>query len=248
MSLRVSSQTLLMAGLLALPVLPPLQQRVRADSSAEEVQPLHQEAGSAEGSTDTTPPETGAGIPQAWAMDARRHDALEFSAGTFTPAGYGPDSRNGLCTALTLCSDEGLFGSVFSLTYVRRLRNNNQHNLDLDVSGYVGIQSVDGPSRTFGMLSVVPTYRLRLPRRLSRLTAGIGAGVNVAIGDMPSEDPNVPVNSQLNLELALTPRMDSKFEITFALEHRCTLFGLLNTKDGSLSGSQWYTVGLRRWF
>jgi hypothetical protein len=65
---------------------------------------------------------------------------------------------------------------------------------------------------------------------------------------MPSEDPNEPVNSQLNLELALTPRKDSKFEITFALEHRCTLFGLLNTKDGSLSGSQWYSVGLRRWF
>lgn len=239
---------LLLAGLLALPVLPPFQQMVRAESAAEEAQRLHQEAGSSEGSSDATTPQTAARIPQAWAMDASRHDAIEFSAGTFTPAGYGPDSRNGWCTALTLCSEEDLFGSVFSLTYVRRLRNNNQHNLDLDVSGYVGIQSVDGPSRTFGMLSIVPTYRLRLPRRLSFLTAGIGAGINVAIGDMPSEDPNVPVNSQLNLELALTPRMDSKFEITFALEHRCTLFGLLNTKDGSLSGSQWYTVGLRRWF
>jgi hypothetical protein len=83
---------------------------------------------------------------------------------------------------------------------------------------------------------------------LSFLTAGIGAGLNVSLGDMPSEDPNVPVNSQLNLELALTPSANSKFELTFALEHRCTLFGLLNTVDGSLSGSQWYTVGLRKWF
>ncbi len=161
-------------------------------------------------------------VPPAWALDDSRHEAIEFSAGTFTPAGYGPDSANGWCTALTLCSDDPLFGSVFSLTYVRRLRHHNQHNLDLDVTGYVGTQSVDGPTRTFGMLSIVPTYRIRLPGKLSFLTAGIGAGLNVALGDMPSEDPNVPVNSQLNLELALTPSANSKFERTVALSSACS--------------------------
>jgi hypothetical protein len=271
MNPRALTLRVALVALVPLPLLPPLQQPTQAEPAPAFSQPQPQSAavppapapssagepdrapqGTPDQTADDQPAEAPAEAPATaapiGALDARRHDALEFSAGTFTPAGYGPDRGNGWCTALTFCSEDPLFGSLFSLSYIRRLWNHNQHNLDLDVTGYGARQSVDGPTETFGMVSLVPTYRLRLPRPLSFLTAGIGVGVNVSIGDMPSEDPHVPVNSQLNLELALTPLKDSSFEVTFALEHRCTLFGLLNTVDGSLSGSQWYTIGVRKWF
>ena len=96
------------------------------------------------------------------------------------------------------------------------------------------------------MFSIVPTYRRYfLKNNKARLNVGIGAGVNVATNDIPSESHgNENLNTQLNLEVAYRINKSNRIDMVIGIKHRCSLFGIIG---GKLRGSQWYSVGFRQW-
>jgi len=184
----------------------------------------------------------------------------KFATGIYSPyEPYGSTWRWDDCSAITFCTSDGLYGDLFSLGYTRRIYNGKTNKFDVDIQAYLAGQvdttGVNNQQRVtgttehfFGMIAIVPTYRVKLPRPLNDITLGAGLGINLATGQVPSDLPyNNPVNSQVNLEIAATPLKDKTLQLTFALQHRCSFFGILNSTDGSNTGSQWWSIGLRKW-
>jgi len=198
------------------------------------------------------------------ALNQTKPNAIEIKYGKFAWGHYSPitnSSNSSSCTALTMCSEKGLFGDIFTAKYIRRLYNAGLNAIDIDSSVYVARQSLLqsssgykvepnwGENQSFAMITLVPTYRLNIPGTNKTASIGLGAGINIALGSVPYEQPyDIPLNSQLNIEVAIAPLKDKTLQITASLEHRCSFFGLLNTTDGTWTGSQWYNIGVRRWF
>ena len=136
-------------------------------------------------------------------------------------------------------------------------RRKGNHKLDIDKIFSFNIQSPKltdgnkiksikgGSSRAFGMISYVPTYRYNFTKFSNRFSIGAGAGLNIAIGQVPSELPNNdPLNSQVNMEIEYhLPRVEKRSSVVLSLQHRCNLFGVIG---GKLKGRQWYTIGFRQ--
>lgn len=96
------------------------------------------------------------------------------------------------------------------------------------------------------MFSIVPTYRYYPKNIGGRLNLGIGVGLNLASRDIPSESKdNENLNTQLNLEIAYRINKKTSSDLVMGIKHRCTLFGIIG---GKLRGSQWFTIGLRKWY
>lgn len=188
--------------------------------------------------------------------------AIGVQVGRFVYGKYAPNANNHFssCTAITFCSQNGLFGHNLSLTYTRRLWIGGSNHLDVDLGMAIAEQAVKfdqgrvaslsgGPSTTVAQFTVVPTYRRRLPKPLKAVTLGAGLGLNLSSTAVPAEQPyNIPLNTQFNLEIAVKPMQQRSLEVVAALQHRCSFFGLLNQQDGRYSGSQWYSIGIRQWF
>ncbi len=190
-------------------------------------------------------------------------NAIELKYGKFGWGNYAPTATNNYssCTAITLCNDKGLFGNVLTAKYIRRIYSIGLHALDIDGSVDAASQSIElttlgnkyeptgGDKKNFAMMTLVPTYRLSLPATKGRASIGFGAGINIALGSIPYEQPyDIPLNTQFNIELAVSPLKDKTLQLTASLEHRCSFFGALNTADGTLTGSHWYNFGIRKWF
>jgi len=185
-----------------------------------------------------------------------------FSSGFWMPIqstdGYKDWTYND-CNAFTFCSPEGLFGGLVNIAYTRRLVAANRNSLDLDVAAGVGWQSpvinsnsqgVDyvesyrgGENQFFGLFTVMPTYRLRV---FEWLSVGAGGGVSYAVNGVPA-DMGGSLNFASKIEIGLRPFENKTIETTFSFNHRCAVFGLLN-ESGRLTGSQWYSLGFRKWF
>lgn len=207
-------------------------------------------------------PEVPAAMLDPWQRsDDAKRNAVSVAAGMFHRGWYSVwDTENNtfvLCNAWTLCGEE-LFGGVVSVDYTRRLRHRGNFSLDLDVSASLAYQNIqeswyqpippDQQESTFGMVAVVPTLRWRLPKPLRPFTVGVGAGLNLAIGDVPYEYPyDIPLMTAVNVELAYQPKPTARYELFAALRHRCAAYGLLNTTDDARPGSQYYLLGFRSW-
>ena len=196
-------------------------------------------------------------------------NAIGVEIGTFNSSPWFPYTVNqdntewqyNPCNSLYLCSETGFYGGLINVNYIRRLLSSKQHSLDLDISGGGGwqspqikksfskdiyfVESYKGGSRKFfGMLSLIPTYRLQV---FDWLSLGAGAGINYVIGELPSDIQGQNLNAAAKLELAFRVVESNEIEFTFTLNHRCAFFGTLNeTKENS--GSNWYTLGIRKWF
>lgn len=216
------------------------------------------EAGSAE--AETAAAEAKPSLPPAGPQQHRH--AIGVQVGRFVFGKYAPNANNNFstCTAISFCSEKGLFGSILSLTYTRRLWQRESNQVDADVGVAFAEQSVQldngqvtaisgGPATTVALLTLVPTYRLRLPKPFKAVSLGAGLGLSLATARVAAEQPyEIPLNTQLNLEIAIKPALNRGLEVVAALQHRCSFFGLLNQQDGRYSGSQWYSLGIRQWF
>ncbi len=176
-------------------------------------------------------------------------NAIEINIGKFHLGPYAPyqiqKKRWNKCNTLYFCETEKLFGSVFGIKYIKRYFKSNKNNVDIDSSIILGSQNYKSTENDFAMLSIVPTYRRRLIYLDNKVQLGIGAGLNLAIGDIPFEgNDNTALNTQLNLEIGYRLKEKEKLDLTASIQHRCTLFGLIG---GDFRGSQWYTVGIRKW-
>ena len=195
-------------------------------------------------------------------------NAIEIKYGMYSSGFWFPvQPQNGInnweynsCNSFFFCSEDGLFGGNVELKYIRRLVSSGRHNFDLDTSGSFGWQSpqisrsisldkdfavtrTGGETQFFGTFSVVPTYRFNVNEWLG---LGIGAGINYAT-DIPDDIGGNQLNAAANFEIAVKPLSSKDLELTFAFQHRCAFFGTLN-EEGESSGSNWYALGLRKWF
>ena len=175
--------------------------------------------------------------------------AIEISFGSFHPGPYAPYQMSKKkwndCNSMNLCNLNKLFGNAVGVKYIKRYYKNMNHNLDIDTSLTFGNQDYKSKSQDFIMFSIVPTYRYKISRIVRNPTIGIGAGLNLANNEIPSESKgNENLNTQFNIELGFEFNKKDKSEIILALNHRCTLFGAIG---GKYSSSQWYTFGLRKW-
>ena len=188
--------------------------------------------------------------------------SIEYMYGRFYNGPYLPyEIRNkkfNSCNAFNLCKmDKRLYGSSFGIRLIDEVKRKGNHKLDIDKIFSFNIQSPKlteenkiksikgGSPRAFGMISYVPTYRYNFNKLSNRFSFGLGAGLNLAIGQVPSELPDKdPLNSQVNMEIEYhLPTKPKKSSIVFSLQHRCNLFGLIG---GELKGRQWYTIGFRQ--
>lgn len=254
-----------------------LQQLIEHHSSDQDISsrpfnhqlPSEEQANANEGSLEPktqdtmTTRNTPSTIKEQWEFsDDQKRQALGISGGTFNRGYYSiyNSTTNSLqlCSAWTLCG-EGLFGGIGSIDFTQRLFKAGSISLDVDTSAGIGHQDLANSwykpipltdqSKTFGLLSIVPTVRLRLGGFLRPLRFGLGAGLSYAIGSIPYEYPyDIPLMTAINSEIAFQPNPKSKQEIFFSLRHRCAFFGMLNKVDGSQVGSQWYVIGIRSWF
>ena len=72
------------------------------------------------------------------------------------------------------------------------------------------------------MLSIVPTYRYYPKKFVERINLGIGAGLNLASRDIPSEyNDNEYLNTQLNLEVAYQLNKKYRTDLVIGIKHRC---------------------------
>lgn len=187
---------------------------------------------------------------------------VEYMFGRFYNGPYFPyEIRNkkfNSCNAINVCKmDKRLYGSSFGIRLIDEVRRKGKHRLDLDKIFSFNIQSPrltdenkiksikGGSPRAFGMISYIPTYRYNFSKLSNRFSFGLGAGLNLAIGEVPSELPDKdPLNSQVNMEIEYhLPTRPKKSSIVFGLQHRCNLFGIIG---GELKGRQWYTIGFRQ--
>ena len=177
-------------------------------------------------------------------------NAIEVSVGSFHPGPYAPYQINkkewNNCHSLNFCDLNSLFGKNVGFTYIKRYYEKNNHKVDIDSSITFNSQKYRSTDNSFLMFSVVPTYRYNTKNFEERINIGIGAGLNLATSDIPSEShDNENLNSQLNLEVAYQVNKKNKSELVIGIKHRCSLFGMIG---GKLRGSQWYTIGMRQWF
>ena len=196
-------------------------------------------------------------------------NAIGIDYGVFSSGFWAPiqpqDGFNDLtydaCNAFFFCSPDGLFGGLVNISYVRRLVSLNRNSLDLDVAAGVGWQSPvvktsisqgfdyvesyrGGENQFFGLFTVMPTYRLRV---FEWLSVGVGGGISYAVGGVPTDTQGGSLNAASKVEIGLRPFENKTIEATFAFNHRCAFFGLLN-ETGELTGSNWYSLGFRKWF
>ena len=188
--------------------------------------------------------------------------SIEYMFGGFYNGPYFPyeirKKKFNSCNAINLCKiEKRLYGSSFGIRLIDEVRRKGNHKLDLDKIFSFNIQSPilteenviknikGGSPRAFGMISYIPTYRYNLSRLSNRFSFGLGAGLNLAIGQVPSELPDKePLNSHVNMEIEYhLPTRPKKSSIVFGLQHRCNLFGIIG---GELKGRQWYTIGFRQ--
>ncbi len=197
-----------------------------------------------------------------FANDSKKRQAIGASFGTFDFGYYSIfDTNNGSvvgCNAWFLCGEK-LFGAVGSIDYTRTIKHAGRTSFDIDGQIGIGYQSLSNSwyqsipasqqTQVFGLVSIVPMARVRLPGALRRFRVGIGAGVSAAIGRIPYEYPyDIPFMIAVNAEIAYQASPTSKNEILISLRHRCAGLGALNSVDNSQVGSQWAMVGFRRWF
>ena len=176
--------------------------------------------------------------------------AIEVSGGSFHPGPYAPYQLNkkkwNNCNTLNFCDLNNLFGKSVGVTYIKRFHEKNNHKIDIDSSITFSSQKYGSNNKSFLMFSVIPTYRYNTKYFKERLNLGIGAGLNLASRDIPSEsNDNENLNTQLNLEIAYRINKKTRSDLAIGVKHRCSLFGIIG---GKLRGSQWYTVGMRQWF
>lgn len=196
-------------------------------------------------------------IDQQWLLnDKNKSQALGFSIGTFTYGYYAPYNT---CSAWLLCSEKR-FGFAASVNYTKRIFHSGRTSLDIDGNIGIGHQSISKSwyksipesqqTRTFGLASIVPTVRARLPGPFRKISVGAGAGISAAVGGtIPYEYPyDIPLMVAINAEIAYQPFIDSKSEFTLSLRHRCAAFGALNSTDDAQVGSNWAMLGFRKWF
>ena len=197
--------------------------------------------------------------------------AFGISFSKFNPAPWAPYTASegfggwqyNACNSFYLCTGEGLYGGLVTVSYVRRLLASNRHFLDLDATASGGWQSPKveksiskksdyvktfegGASKAFAMFSLIPTYRLKV---LDWMSLGAGAGLNYAIGGLPADIYGQDLNMEAKIELAFRPLGDKEIEFTFTTHHRCAFFGTLSSNNASgNTGSNWYAIGVRKWF
>ena len=175
--------------------------------------------------------------------------AIEVSVGSFHPGPYAPYQINkkewNNCNTLIFCDLDNLFGKNVGVTYIKRFYEKHNHKVDIDSSITFSSQKYGSNSKSYLMFSIIPTYRYYPKNIGGRFNLGIGTGLNLASGDIPSEsNDNENLNTQLNLEVAYQVNKENKSELVMGVKHRCSLFGVIG---GKLRGSQWYTIGLRQW-
>ena len=144
---------------------------------------------------------------------------------------------------------------------MRRLLDSSRHALDLDVSLGIGWQSPElvwseslgrnyvkdygnGRRKFFGLISLMPVYRYQI---FDWLSLGFGGGLSYAAGGIPADTQGQDLNATSKFEIAIKPLENAPVEMTFAFEHRCAFFGVLN-ESGENTGSNWYSLGVRKWF
>ena len=176
--------------------------------------------------------------------------AIEISVGSFHPGPYAPyqikKKEWNNCNTINFCNLSNLFGKNIGLTYIRRYYEKNNHHVDIDSSIKFNSQKYRSKQHNFLMFSVVPTYRYYTKQFDERLNLGVGAGINLASGDMPSEyQNNKKINTQLNLEVAYRINKTNRSDLVIGVKHRCSLYGLIGEK---YRGMNWYTIGFRKWF
>ena len=204
-------------------------------------------------------------------VDSRKNsrNAVGISYGMFSSGFWAPfqpkagisDWEYDSCNAFFFCSEDGLFGGQINIDYIRRLLDTGRHALDLDVSLGIGWQSpvlvwseslgrnyvenVDnGRRKFFGLISLMPVYRYRV---FEWLSFGFGGGLGYAAGGIPADTQGQDLNATSKFELAIKPMKNAPVEMTFAFAHRCAFFGVLN-ESGENTGSNWYSLGVRKWF
>ncbi|ABM75440.1 Hypothetical protein NATL1_08821 [Prochlorococcus marinus str. NATL1A] len=176
--------------------------------------------------------------------------AIEVSVGSFHPGPYAPYQLNkkkwNNCNTLNFCDLNNLFGKSFGVTYIKRFHEKNNRKVDIDSSITFSSQKYSSKDNSYLMFSIVPTYRYYPKNIGGRLNLGIGVGLNLASRDIPSESKdNENLNTQLNLEIAYRINKKTSSDLVMGIKHRCTLFGIIG---GKLRGSQWFTIGLRKWY
>tara|TARA_Y100001968_G_C19404958_1_gene743131 strand:- start:149 stop:868 length:720 start_codon:yes stop_codon:yes gene_type:complete len=186
---------------------------------------------------------------------------VEYMFGAFYDGPYIPyqikKQKFDYCSSLTLCDiKKRLYGSTIGFRLIDKKATKGNHKFDIDKIFLFSLQAPEtsknqtiksnlgGSNRAFGMISYVPTYRYDIKQLSERVSVGVGTGINLAIGQVPSELPdNNPLKSQLNIEVAYNISSKEKTSaIVLGLQHRCNLFGLIG---GKLKGRQWYTIGFR---
>ena len=204
-------------------------------------------------------------------VDTRKNlrNAFGISYGMFSSGFWAPlqpkagisDWEYDSCNAFFFCSEDGLFGGLINIDYVRRLLDSGSHALDLDVSLGIGWQSPvlvwseslgrdyvknydNGRRKLFGLISLMPVYRYQI---FEWLSLGFGGGLSYAAGGIPTDTQGQDLNATSKLEIAIKPLENAPVEMTFAFEHRCAFFGVLN-ESGENTGSNWYSLGVRKWF
>ena len=204
-------------------------------------------------------------------VDTRKNlrNAVGISYGIFGSGFWAPlqpkagisDWEYDSCNAFFFCSEDGLFGGLINIDYVRRLLDSGRHALDLDVSLGIGWQSPvlvwseslgrnyvknydNGRRKFFGLISLMPVYRYQI---FDWLSLGFGGGLSYAAGGIPADTQGQDLNATSKFELAIKPLENAPVEMTFTFEHRCAFFGVLN-ESGENTGSNWYSLGVRKWF
>ena len=198
-------------------------------------------------------------------------NAFGISFSKFNPAPWAPYTASegfggwqyNNCNSFYLCTGEGFYGGLITVSYVRRLLASNRHFLDLDTMASAGWQSPEvkksiskkssyvktfdgGNPEAVAMLSLIPTYRLKV---LNWMSLGLGMGLNYAIGGLPADIYGQNFNMEAKIELAFQPLDNKEIEFTFTTHHRCAFFGTLSANDANgNTGSNWYAFGVRKWF
>ena len=211
------------------------------------------------------------GVDSSRSVDLRQdlRNAVGISYGAFASGFWFPvqpqagisDWKYDSCNAFFFCSEDGLFGGQVSIDYLRRLTTSGHHALDLDVSLGIAWQSpvlvwseslgrdyvesyYNGRRKFFGLISLMPVYRYRV---FEWLSLGFGGGLSYALGGIPADPQGQVLNATSKFELAVKPLENTPVEMTFTFEHRCAFFGMLN-ESGENTGSNWYSLGVRKWF
>lgn len=206
--------------------------------------------------------------PNTDAANSIRLNALGVSYGRFGSGFWAPvqpaeglsDFKYDSCNAFFFCSEDGLFGSIVSVEYIRRILYSKRHSIDLDIHSAFGRQSPvikehfsgskyiedyrNGPSQIFNIFSLIPTYRYKISDWLS---IGVGGGISYSFGGIPADTQGNNFMTRGKVELAFRPLSDDTVESVFSFEHSCSFFGFLDD-EGVSTGSNWYSIGLRKWF